>query len=110
MNTVTVIEFARQSGPYRTGDQAAFPPERAQAYIKAGVASLVHERVPVVAPAVAAADARRLAEAHNTAPASGSAQPMAAQAGMQAQIDALQAQMAELLARLGPVQKNAKVA
>lgn len=59
MANVTVIEFTKTAGIYRTGDRAGFSPALADEYVKRGFGSVVTRNVPAIDPKVVASDARR---------------------------------------------------
>jgi hypothetical protein len=56
---VHVIRFTRMVAPYMSGEEAGFPPEIADHYLKHGYAVLVAASQAAVSPDVAAMDAKR---------------------------------------------------
>ena len=63
MDKITVIEFATQVPPWRSGEKAGFPHETAMAYVNRGLAKIVAAHVDRVDARTRQADAeRRLAE------------------------------------------------
>ena len=62
-DVVTVVEFVKSGGVYRTGDKAGFEPSLAREYVNRGFARLVQDNVPRVDPGVVITDAERQIEA-----------------------------------------------
>jgi hypothetical protein len=58
METVTVVEFARGVGMYRSGERAGFAPDVAEKMVAQGMAKVVHRDAPRVSAAALLSDAR----------------------------------------------------
>jgi hypothetical protein len=60
---VDQVTFTRFCAPYRMGETAGFPSEKAEEYVKAGAGKITRRGVPQVSPAVSASDVAHQIEA-----------------------------------------------
>jgi hypothetical protein len=58
---VSVVRFSTQVPPWRTGEEASFPPALADEYVRRNLATMVRANVPDVDPTVAKHDAEERA-------------------------------------------------